>query len=455
MAKQPNQQQVLTKKHLARLEKERIQQRYLLIGTLVVLLLIVGIVIYGVLDQTVIKNMRPVAKVGNETITSGEFQKEVRFERYRLIDQLKGMTADSIYLQFFGSYILQIQSQLASPNTVGQDVIDALIESELVKREAEKRGITVTDAEVEQAFQEAFGYFENGTPTPTITLTPFSTSTLSPTQEALFPTAPPTATVEVEPTQTPTEPPATATPEASPTPTSAFTATPEPTATITPSPTPYTKEGFDKNVGTYVDDLDSIGYNENDLRAMLRRELLRKKVFEAITKDVPPSSEQVWARHILVATEEEATAAIDLLNRGEKFADLASQLSTDTSNKDQGGDLGWFAHGKMVKEFEDVAFALKVGEISQPVKTEFGYHVIQVLGHEVRNLDAGQLEEAKQTVYNDWLAAAKTEANVETYDSTWQEIVPTEPEIPAEILSVLQQLQNSMNQELPTETTTP
>ena len=70
MAKQPN-QKIVTKKHLARLEKERLQQRYLLIGTIVVILAVIGIVVYGVLDQTVIKNMRPVARVGNLTITTG------------------------------------------------------------------------------------------------------------------------------------------------------------------------------------------------------------------------------------------------------------------------------------------------------------------------------------------------------------------------------------------------
>ncbi len=114
------------------------------------------------------------------------------------------------------------------------------------------------------------------------------------------------------------------------------------------------------------------------MRSLIRRQLLRQKVVEAVTKDVATSAEQVWARHILVEKEEDAKKVLDELKAGGNFAELAKQYSTDTSNKDQGGDLGWFTKGQMVQEFEDAAFALKVGEISQPVKTTFGYHIIQV-----------------------------------------------------------------------------
>ena len=97
-------------------------------------------------------------------------------------------------------------------------------------------------------------------------------------------------------------------------------------------------------------------------------------------------TERVRARHILLATEKEALDILARLKAGEKFEDLAKKYSLDGS-KDYGGDLGYFTAPEMVAEFSKAAFALKVGEISQPVKTDFGWHVIKL---EDRKLGAAQ-----------------------------------------------------------------
>lgn len=94
--------------------------------------------------------------------------------------------------------------------------------------------------------------------------------------------------------------------------------------------------------------------------------------------DIP---EQVRARHILVDTEEEALEIISRLENGEDFAGIAKESSKDTGSKEQGGDLGFFPRGEMVKEFEETAFNLEVGGRSAPVKTSYGYHVIEKLEH--------------------------------------------------------------------------
>jgi peptidyl-prolyl cis-trans isomerase C len=88
--------------------------------------------------------------------------------------------------------------------------------------------------------------------------------------------------------------------------------------------------------------------------------------------------EKVHCAHILVKTEAEAKTVLERLNKGEKFANIAREVSLCPSKK-KGGDLGTFGRGKMVKEFETAAFALDKGRISGIVKTKFGYHVVKRL----------------------------------------------------------------------------
>lgn len=75
--------------------------------------------------------------------------------------------------------------------------------------------------------------------------------------------------------------------------------------------------------------------------------------------------------------QSQALAILDRLKKGEKFADIAKELSLDSGSGKRGGELGYFGRGRMVKPFETAAFKLAVGEISEPVKTEYGYHIIK------------------------------------------------------------------------------
>ncbi|MEW6043633.1 MAG: peptidylprolyl isomerase [Thermoproteota archaeon] len=89
--------------------------------------------------------------------------------------------------------------------------------------------------------------------------------------------------------------------------------------------------------------------------------------------------DKIKCAHILVEKQSQALAVLERLKKGEKFAELAKQLSLDTGSGKRGGDLGYFGRGRMVKQFEAAAFKLSVGEISEPIKTEFGYHIIKRL----------------------------------------------------------------------------
>jgi peptidyl-prolyl cis-trans isomerase C len=117
----------------------------------------------------------------------------------------------------------------------------------------------------------------------------------------------------------------------------------------------------------------------------LQREIARKVTAEKLQQRYEerlksmPAEEEVHARHILVASEDEAKAIIADLKKGGAFDKIAKEKSTDKASGAEGGDLGWFKKSDMVKEFADAAFALKKGETTEaPVKTQFGYHVITI-----------------------------------------------------------------------------
>ncbi len=89
---------------------------------------------------------------------------------------------------------------------------------------------------------------------------------------------------------------------------------------------------------------------------------------------------KIKCSHILVNKQNEALAIVERLKKGEKFGKLAKELSIDTGSAKRDGSLGYFGRGMMVKPFEEAAFKLEVGAVSEPVKSEFGYHLIKRLG---------------------------------------------------------------------------
>ena len=176
---------IVSKKHLARLERERRQVRIITIVAIAVIVLAAGLIGYGFLYNSVIVENQPVARVGNQTISTHDWQTQVRYQRFNLINQYQE------YYQFYSAFgvdpntqsnLTNIVSQLNDANTLAGQVLDQMINAIVLRDEAPALGVMVSQPEIDQAVQTSFGYYPNGTPTTTVTPTPFSSPTLNPTE---------------------------------------------------------------------------------------------------------------------------------------------------------------------------------------------------------------------------------------------------------------------------------
>jgi parvulin-like peptidyl-prolyl isomerase len=422
MDNKTNKPKVVTKKHVARLERERRQVALVRTVAIVMFGLIALLLAYGYLNLNYLQLQKPVVEVNEESITLKYWQERVQLERKSMLDRYQ-------YYQYLqqsfnmdvSQQIQDLQYYLQTPEALGQLVIDRLIDEALIRQEAEKRGITVSEEEVEKAIQEAFNFFPNGTPVPSATPTAFEYPTLTSEQLTLSPwTATPTKVLTSTPAST-------STPDPTLSPTATFTEAP-PTPTfvpedVTPTATPYTLENFTTQYQNTLEEYDTIGVSEEVLRGAFENDLLRNKLLEALTADMLPSAEQVWARHILISDPSQADVLHRLLLQGSDFAKAARDHSEDTSSGVNGGDLGWFGRGAMVPAFEEAAFSQEIGEIGEPVQSQFGYHIIQVLDRQELPLDASQLEQERNAVFSEWLDSEKVRAEF-TIEEAWMEHVP-------------------------------
>src|SRR5947209_13733769 len=161
-----------------------------------------------------------------------------------------------------------------------------------------------------------------------------------------------------------------------------------------------------------------------------------KKVYEEASKQIA-GEQEVHARHILVETEDEANAIEDELKKGADFAELAKKKSKDPGASD-GGDLGFFTKEQMVPEFSAVAFSLEPGKISDPVKSQFGWHVIKV--EEKRSRKAPDFDQVKGQIETyvtrkaqaDYVAKLRESAKIERMDQPADAVAKTETAKPAD-----------------------
>jgi foldase protein PrsA len=163
--------------------------------------------------------------------------------------------------------------------------------------------------------------------------------------------------------------------------------------------------------------LASNDMTEEEYREKVRANLVAQQVQMQLPGEIPSTIEHVHARHILVATQEEAEAILSQLRDGADFATLAQTYSLDVSTRDQGGDLGFFPRGLLLApELEEVAFSLAPAQISDVVHSDLlGYHIVQVLEREERPVDEQNAEVIHTNQIRRWLQMLWADASIKRY----------------------------------------
>lgn len=379
----------------ARAREQRIAQ-WATLGTYAVLGIAAVLLVVALVDQFIIRPRQAVARVAGVTITRERYD---RYYDYRLwslqrtISILEGQRVQMSTDEALAALVPQIDQQITQIGyeiqMLPSEALEDLIDSELIRQEAERRGLTVTDDEVQREIESFFGYDPDPDPAPAATPEPTPTAEATPTGEA-------TATPAPEETPQPTP-------------------TLGPTPTPTPTEAPMTREEFETAAAEWFTAVrQGAGLREGELRELIRGDILQRKLVESLRAEVPTTAEQIHARHIVLGTEEDARAALERLQAGEDFAALAAEVSTDTLTKDEGGDLGWLPRGARIEAFDEVAFALEVGGRSEVVQVGSAWEIIEVLEREAdRELEEDDLARVQNLAVSDWFGTARTSPDIE------------------------------------------
>ena len=451
-------------RYVSRAEREDRQRRILLIAAGVVAVGVIVSLAIGAFWQYVLVPRETYATVNGEDIRRVDYDK---LRRYNILqeltnlsqqlqnaseDQQAGIQQQISVLQF------ELEDLEEGEQNLNPEALESMIQDVLVIQGLEDMGVELTDDEVDLYVDDLLSPVPLTDPTATFTVPPTAAAWATETVDAFLDqstataqavatdtlltataeseaegtaeedgtaspegTSEPTpdlfATSEAAATQTASAPTATPDPNATPDPDATPTFTPVPT--IEPSATPNRQEalstseaGFDLLDRNF---LDRAGMSRGDFKRLVARpQLARIKLNDILIQDIPTTQEQVRASHILVATRDAALELIDTRLQTEEFEVVAEEVSTDTSSAVNGGDLGWFTRGIMTPPFEEAAFTMEVGEISEPVQSEFGWHIINVTDRDDdRPLTVNTLRSAQLNAVNRWIEEEQANADID------------------------------------------
>jgi parvulin-like peptidyl-prolyl isomerase len=401
-----------TRKQQIHSQRDRQSTRWVLIafgGVFVAILLVLG---FGILQTLVYQKNQPLGTVYGETITVGQYQQEFQYELWSAMDLYQEeynfakssnltIAQKSFYNQAQGVWLEYQTSKVKQEN-----IFFFLEEAIVARHEAQVRGISVSDAEVEAKIQNQFGYI------PAATLTAIPRSTATPT---LLPTA----------TSTPGGP--TAMPSLTPSP-----AGPTPTATPDTS-FPPTEKMYRDNYAEFLVRLSAkTGMSEQDFRERIRTGLLMEKVRLAVKATMPRVQTHVHLQQIVVVEESSAKAAAAQLAAGEDWVNVVRAITIDGSNRELAGDLGWVPIGNLDAMTAAAVNILKIGETSPPTKVTtdadgIRWYLFRVMEKGEREVDSANLDLAQKNFYDQWMAQLRADKTVFNVSGLPTGIIPKDP----------------------------
>jgi len=373
-----------TRKQLSRAERDAQQRRRIIYAVGGVLAVVVAIVLFGVVRESLLKPNEPVANVNGDTIATTEFQNRVRLVRAQMLQQAN-------YLQNLGDTqtVQQLQSQLSDPISLGNQVINGMVDELLLKQAAKDFNVSVTSDEVEAAIEKEYGYDRNP-PTPAPTSTPRPT---------------PTASAPV--TQTATPP-----------------ATPAPTVT------PISKESATQ---FYQDYLKAYSLSDQDYRKYTELRLLSDKVRAAIGTTVPTTTEQIKFQYMRIdsAAVPTVTAAIAQDGFAKVYQAALSGTLPYSSSVLASAVADWLPHEAFANSTDlgtamgDAFFSAPVSQTTAIISNTTGTasFVGLITAKSLEPLSGTFLQQAQQKAVEAWLQQRRNPA----FLLTWADRVPTKP----------------------------
>jgi len=459
-------------------EREQDFQKRLMIGTAIVLGIVAVLFLVALAYDALLIPRQALVTVNDEEVSVDEFRNRVQFDRFQLAQQPRafyesalqgGLSSDEAQRQTLTIFSAQQGSGaqaidlLIGTELHASQLLDQIIEERIIAQKAEEFGVTaeVDEAKVQEAIERLASLLTSRaaqvTPSPTASVEPSATTT-----PLVSATPSPTASESPIPSETPVptvcaengENCVTATPPPTLLPTNTPTSTPE--TTETPTPTPLSSEDQRATVVAFQGQFlkegqEQSGLSEDDIRQVFYYSALTEALRDYVTSnqaefpDYFVDTSEIWvdARHILIGFPQEdenfvppdgddnayfdqAEEIRAALVAGEPFAALAEANSTDTGSGSRGGSLGWAAAANFVTPFKDAVETLPLGEISAPVRSEFGYHIIQVLDRERRDVPEGSLNQRRGEQFRAWLDTQRLIAQIVRREG-WQELVPNSP----------------------------